>query len=179
MQRSVRQATARFRRAALLISCATLTLASCSLTASTPANVHNIWRQRIGGVLYIDVTHADAQYFREASRLNLAKDWHWPKRPLAPTFEARPQWYETGFGTQAADRYWFCSWAIEAVAAKPGSKLEWNAIRTLQQIRSLYYYRKTLTKRAGRLFSSELALSDAGRLSELRRDVRLNCPRGT
>lgn len=130
----------------------------------------------VDGKLYLPVADATRQYVSESNRLVLAYGWIWPLHPLRPSNDGAPVYYETGFGTQSADRYWFCSWAASSIS-QPNATSRQKGINKLEEIRQLYYYKHSLVQRSKVLLLRELTDAKRGNLTALRTDVRLNCPK--
>lgn len=120
---------------------------------------------------------ARAEYRAEAASLTLAPGWRWPATPIPSTApDGRGMMYEVGFGRQAADRYWYCSWATRAVDARVGPSARRQAVATAVSLRDTYYFKKALAPESRPFVDDLLARAQRGDLSGLRRDVRLNCP---
>lgn len=129
----------------------------------------------VNGAVYLPPALATREYFGEARRLALSPGITWPTRPLRYASGGSPVFYQRGFGRQAADFYWFCSWA--RVAAGGGHQVQRaQAMLLLPEIKNLPYFTATLSH-AGRAFLAR-AVGRAERGSEqaLRTEIRLNCP---
>jgi hypothetical protein len=161
-----------FLSAGLLFSSAGL-LAGCA--RAERAKPPPLRPRYVNGVLYLPATMASREYGVEAARLTLAPGWRWPKSPLARFKEREPMYYEVGFGKQAADSYWFCSWAYTALHDTGNEKQ--TALKVIPGIRHLYYYTTSLVPPSRVLLNKELIEAQHGHLSRLRTDVTLNCPR--
>jgi hypothetical protein len=73
-----------------------------------------------------------AEYRSEASRLQLAPGWRWPKElSIDAGASEAPMHYGKGFGTQMADYRWFCSWATRAVSEKLSARTRRDALEQL------------------------------------------------
>lgn len=85
--------------------------------------------------------------------------------------------YERGFGRQAADHYWYCSWAARAVDQRVGTSARRQAVATAASLRKTYYFTTALAPDSRPFVDDLLERAQHGDLSGLRRDVTLNCPR--
>lgn len=120
---------------------------------------------------------ATDEYRSEAATLALAPKWSWPEQPIeAVAPDGSGMVYQPGFGKQAADNYWYCSWASHALAARPDSKQRTAAITELGRMRSMYYYTTALDPESRPALDQVLKTAALGDMSALRRDVKLNCP---
>jgi hypothetical protein len=131
--------------------------------------------QYVNGARYLPAAQATTEYFAEAAHLSLAPGARWPANPLPSSQGGDPKMYQAGFGRQAADRYWFCSWARAAVSAPVASQARRHAITQLVKVKRLYYYTTALVPQSRPLLITELARAAAGKLADLRTDVSLNC----
>jgi hypothetical protein len=134
---------------------------------------------RSGGKLTgLSPAHTTRDFRAEEATLRLAPGWSWPTRPIrskAP--DGRSVMYEKGFGKQAADYYWYCSWATSAVdrAAAPSSRR--IAVRRVLAIREKYFFTTALAAVSKPAFDRVLTSASRGDVRGLRRDVALNCPK--
>ncbi|HLN63817.1 MAG TPA: hypothetical protein VK464_20035 [Symbiobacteriaceae bacterium] len=120
---------------------------------------------------------ATAEYRTEAASLTLAPGWTWPSSPIptrAP--DGNEVRYEKGFGTQAADFYWFCSWASRALDPQLPEAEGQQALKNLPSIRTKYWYTKSLVAVSKPDFDQMMNEAVAGNLSDMRRFYELNCP---
>ncbi len=117
------------------------------------------------------------EYHAEADRLELAPGWSWPADPIPATYRGDEIRYEEGYGTQAADQYWFCSWAQQALAAPADSPARGEAVARLVELRDTYYF-EVLHPQSKPYVERELSLAEQGRLRLVRTDVAQNCPAG-
>lgn len=128
----------------------------------------------VEGATYIPVTPAEAEYQKEAATLLLPPGYSWPQHSLPASESGSPEWYEVGYGRQAADSYWFCSWASTALkTADP--QLRQRAVGTLGDIFHLYYYTHALVTSSQPLLQREVTNAQHGDFIALRTDVQLNC----
>ena len=163
-----------------------LAIAAClTVACSTPAPVpapapapsqSPLAARYINGIRYNPAPWVTSEYFAEARRLRLAVGWTWPLDPIQAVRDGQPVYYQTGFGTQAADSYWYCSWAATALQDSRHEPSERRAVAQLQRIRRLYYFTRSLDKNGRTLLSQELVTATRGNLKLLQRDVTLNCP---
>lgn len=149
-----------------------VTSTGCGSDPATPVLTTVI----VNGEPYVTPAEASLQYRLEEGRFRLEPSWRWPGRPVKDVIDGHHMMYQLGFGTQAADWYWFCSWATEAVSPRTPQESRTADVRRLSAIRSTYYFRVALVPRSRPLLSRQLHLASLGRLQSLRRDVRLNCP---
>jgi hypothetical protein len=124
---------------------------------------------------YSDYQVATREYRDEAAGLTLAPGWSWPEEPIPATYQGSEVRYELGYGTQAADQFWFCTWAVRAVEARPASADRIDAVRRLQVFRDMYYF-KVLNEKSRPYVDQELRRALAGELDLVRTDVEANCP---
>jgi hypothetical protein len=118
---------------------------------------------------------AIGEYRDEATRLRLAPGWTWPKTPIPSTYRGSEVRYEKGYGTQAADHFWFCSWAAQALETRPETEERAVAVDQLQTLRSKYYF-EVLNTKSKPYVERELKRARGGNLDLVQRDVELNCP---
>ncbi len=128
----------------------------------------------VAGEPYGTAAKLDLEYHAEARRLELAPGWAWPSDPVSPTVDGHIMMYERGFGRQAADRFWFCSWAATASEARAGPEVR-LALARLPEIFQLYYYRVSLAPSSRSGFRREILHAQDGNLAALKQDMRLNC----
>jgi hypothetical protein len=118
------------------------------------------------------------EYAREAAKLRLAPGWRWPSAPVASKApDGRGMMYERGFGIQAADHYWYCSWASRAIETHLPASVRSRSITMAASLESTYYFKRALAPDSRPYVSAFLARAEHGDLAGLRRDVALNCPR--
>jgi hypothetical protein len=118
---------------------------------------------------------ATVEYRAEATGLALAPGWAWPQEPIPSTYHGSEIKYEKGYGKQAADQYWFCSWAVRAVETRPGTKERAEAVLQVQALRSKYYF-EVLNAHSKPYVLEELRLAGEGNLDLVQTDVEQNCP---
>ena len=147
-------------------------LAGCAATNS--AAVKQPPYRVVNGATYVPVATADREYSREAATLELPPAHAWPQDPLPKSDSGSPAWYEIGYARQAADRYWFCSWAAMAVNASD-VRARREAVEALQGILRLYYYTNALDAHSRPQLAKEVTSAQKGDLTALRTDVQLNC----
>jgi hypothetical protein len=152
---------------------AVIGMAGCSAGLPQVSN-SPLGARYVYGVRYIPASWATKEYFAEADHLTLAAGSAWPKNPLNSLRDGDPQMYGVGFGKQAADSYWFCSWSSAALHAP--DQIERNdAVRQLLKIRRLYYYTTAAAPALRSLLNKELNRAKKGKMSMLRADVSENC----
>jgi hypothetical protein len=163
-------------RCALALGAAML-LGGCAVGAATsrttppPAQPSD---RIVNGTKYVPVATAEQEYQAEAKTLRLPAAQAWQAHPLVATDQGSPVWYQSGFGRQTADRYWFCRWAAVA-AGTASSAVRGDAVATLQQMLHLYYYTTALDVPSRPQLVRELTSAQHGDLRELLNDLRLNC----
>lgn len=120
---------------------------------------------------------ATSEYLAEAKALTLAPAAAWPKTPIAATAEdGVAMVYEPGFGRQAADSYWFCTWSGRALEVGVSDAERKAAITELDKIRGTYFYTTALAPESKPILDKVLASTRLGDLAPLRRDHEMNCP---
>jgi hypothetical protein len=118
------------------------------------------------------------EYRAEATSLRLAPGWRWPVSPVPRVAsDGRGIRYEKGWGKQAADYYWYCSWTSRAVDPALSAAGRKNALEQVLSIRDKYYFTTALAPNSKPLFNQVLKKAAAGDVRALRRDYELNCPR--
>ncbi len=115
-----------------------------------------------------------SEYDAEAATLTLAPGWSWPKNPVPATYRGVEIRYEKGYGSQAADQYWFCSWALRALHSRPDTPVRLEAVEHLEALRNTFYY-EVLHPDSKPYVERELRRAARGNLALLRIDVRANC----
>ena len=128
----------------------------------------------VNGATYLPATTAEREYTKEAATLRLPPSDEWPQSPVSGGTSAAPEWYQVGYGRQAADRYWFCKWADVALNTSDPHQRH-NAVKTIHGILQLYYYKHALVRRSRPQLVEEVQSARRGDLTALREDVRLNC----
>jgi hypothetical protein len=157
---------------ALLAVLASVGLTGCVATgAATPREPTF---RVVNGATYIPVPTADDEYSKEAATLRLPPQHSWPQHPMRASEAGTPDWYQVGYGRQAADRFWFCSWAAVAVGTAD-AKVRHDAVDTLQGMLRLYYYTVALDPPSRPLLVTELASAQRGNLAALSNDLQRNC----
>ncbi|MCL6647789.1 MAG: transposase family protein [Chloroflexi bacterium] len=117
-----------------------------------------------------------AEYRAEAASLTLAPDWKWPASPVpshAPDGPATT--YGKGWGRQAADSYWFCSWASRALDPKLPAAERQQAIENALSIRTKYLYTTALAPDSKRALDRLLRNAAKGDTRDLRQYYEANC----
>lgn len=154
---------------------ATLLAACLPACTATSASVPKDPPYRIvHGGTYVPGPTAELEYALEASTLQLPPRHTWPQHPMAKTLSGTPEWYQLGYAKQAADRFWFCSWASVAVSATD-AKTRHDAVLRLQGITKLYYYTHALDAPSQPLLVDELKTALRGDLSAVLNDLKQNC----
>lgn len=134
----------------------------------------------VAGATYMPASHAETEYAQESATLHLPPAHTWPAHSIAATHpatageSAAPEWYQVGYGRQAADRYWFCSWASTALTAAD-TESRTDAVIILGGIFALSYYTDTLDPPSRTLLRQEVTNAQHGNLTALRTDVQRNC----
>jgi hypothetical protein len=157
-------------RLATLVLLATLT--GCATTGTNGAR-EPAYRV-VNGATYIPVPTAETEYSREAASLQLPARQAWPKHPFLASEAGTPEWYQIGYARQAADRFWFCSWASVAVHTADTAARQ-DAVNRLQEMKQLYYYTEALDGPSRPQLATELATAQRGDLAMLSNDLTLNC----
>ena len=158
--------------AALLSACLPVCLSACTSTeASVPKEPPY---KVVQGGTYVPGPTAELEYALEASTLQLPAKHSWPQHPMAKSLSGTPEWYQLGYAKQAADRFWFCSWASVAVSTSD-AKARHDAVLRLQGLTKLYYYTHALDAPSQPLLVSELKAALRGDLSAVRNDLEQNC----
>ena len=122
---------------------------------------------------------ATQEYQSEARTLTLPAHASWPATPIAAKApDGSGMIYEPGFGRQAADHDWYCSWARHTISSAPGRQRN-KALSTLLTIRSRYYYTRALAADSKPAFDRVLDSASLGDMSALQTDVELNCATST
>lgn len=151
-------------------------IAVCAVIVAIPAG-YLVMRPHASGLTAYTPKRTTRDYRAEAASLTLAPGWRWPQTPIANKGpDGRGMMYERGFGQQAADHYWYCSWASRAVDPKTGTAARQNAVNTAISLRDTYYYKKALAPESRPFVDNLLTRAEHGNLSGLKRDVILNCP---
>jgi hypothetical protein len=118
------------------------------------------------------------EYRAEAASLRLAPGWTWPRAPVRRTAgDGRGVRYERGWGTQAADYYWYCSWASRATNPRVDASERRSALEQVLAIRDKYFFKTALAPVSRPAFDHVLDQAVGGDVRGLRRDYELNCPK--
>jgi hypothetical protein len=119
------------------------------------------------------------EYRTEAMSLKLAPGWKWPDSPV-PTHDPNGQdvMYQKGWGKQAADLYWFCSWASRAVNPQLPEAERQQALENVLSIRTKYFYTTSLAAASKPSFDRMLQNAAHGNMNDLRGFYEVNCPKG-
>ena len=91
--------------------------------------------------------------------------------PRAPRREAH------SWGTQAADYYWYCSWASRVLDRNVGASERRAALEHVLDIRAKYFFKTALAPVSKPAFDQVLKSAATDDLRGLRRDYELNCPK--
>lgn len=118
------------------------------------------------------------EYRTEAASLTLAPGWKWPDSPVPSHMDGDDIMYERGWGKQAADNYWFCSWASRAVNPQVPEAERQQALENVLSIRTKYMY-TIIAANSKPAFDQMLRNAADGNMDDLRRDYELNCPKGS
>lgn len=154
-------------------------VAVASLIVALPVAYFALRPTGAGSIGYT-AKQADREYALEAAGLSLAPGWRWPRAPIAAKApDGGEMMYERGFGTQAADHYWYCSWASRAIDRRQAPSLRRRALTRATSLKKTYYFTRALAPDARSFVRAFLARAEQGHLSGLRRDVKLNCPRSS
>lgn len=117
------------------------------------------------------------EYRAEAASLKLAPGWKWPRSPVRRTAaDGRGVRYEKGWGTQAADYYWYCSWTSRVLDSHVDAAARRNALGHVLGIRDTYFFRTALAPVSRPAFDQVLTKAARGDVQGLRQDYELNCP---
>ncbi len=155
---------ARSVSAALLLALATTALGACSAQEGAQPDA-------------LTPHQATAEYRAEAAHLTLAPHWRWPATPIESTSpDGSGNVFQPGFGKQAADHYWYCSWSHRAVDPAVTPRQRGAALRQAVRLRTTYYFTEALAEDSRPIMQNTLDTAKLGDLSLLLRDVRLNCP---
>jgi hypothetical protein len=133
-----------------------------------------------GNLKFVSYTpiRATIEFRAEATSLRLAPGWSWPATPLAKTApDGRGMMYERGFGKQAADHYWYCSWATRALDTRITPADRAQSVETAVGLRKTFYFTNALAPESRPFVDDFLTRAQQGDLSRLARDVKLNCPK--
>jgi hypothetical protein len=149
--------------AAAGIAIASVTTASCS-------------SEEPKGPPTLTAEEATQEYRAEARSLKLAPGAEWPVNPIQSIAEdGVPMIYEPGFGKQAADSHWFCSWSAKALETDATDAQRADAVAELEKIRTTYFYTRALAPESRPVLDKVLASTQLGDFGPLRRDHGLNC----
>jgi hypothetical protein len=119
------------------------------------------------------------EYRTEAASLSLAPGWTWPKAPVQSVGpDGRGRVYEAGWGMQAADYFWYCSWASRVIDQGISASDRSKALKQVLSIREKYFFTTALAPNSRPVFDQLLINAELGDGSGLRRDYELNCPQG-
>lgn len=147
-------------------------LTGCATTAASVAKEPPY--KVVQGGTYVPGPTAELEYSLEATTLRLPAGHAWPQHPMAKSPSGTPEWYQLGYAKQAADRFWFCSWAAVA-ASTTDAKARHDAVLRLQGITKLYYYTNALDGPSRPLLLNELKAALRGDLGAVRNDLKQNC----
>ena len=119
-----------------------------------------------------------AEYRTEAATLQLAPGWTWPAEPIAAKApDGNDNVYEPGFGKQAADFYWYCSWSARILDPAVTETDRKVALDNVVKIKEKYYYLTALADDSKPLMDSVLNSTQLGDYAPLKNDFELNCGR--
>ncbi len=117
-----------------------------------------------------------AEYRTEAATLELAPGWTWPADPVAAKApDGDGNVYEPGFGKQAADHYWFCSWSSRVLDPATSDADRKAALDNMVKIKQKYYYLTALEADTKSYVDSLLSSTQLGDYAPLKNDFELNC----
>jgi len=117
-----------------------------------------------------------AEYRAEAATLELAPGWTWPQQPIAAKApDGVETVYEPGFGKQAADHYWYCSWSSRVLDPAVSESDRKTALDNIVKIKEKYYYLTALVDDSKPYMESVLSSSQLGDYAPLKNDFELNC----
>ncbi|HET6915264.1 MAG TPA: hypothetical protein VJP41_00615 [Gaiellaceae bacterium] len=149
-----------------------------AVVSAVPAAVYTATRTNAGRFVAYTPKETTREYRAEAASLTLAPGWRWPSVPIASKGpDGRGMMYQRGFGTQAADHYWYCSWASRALDTHIKAAARRRAITMAASLRGTYYFKTALAPDSRPFVDNFLTRAERGHLAGLRRDVALNCPR--
>ena len=122
---------------------------------------------------------AKAEYYDEATKLELAPGWTWPNDPgysdKAP--DGARTLYGVNTGRVDAAWYWHCSWARTYFAAATQTAREAAFVQVMRLRESAFYHFGLLPPdRTAR--DRVLDAAAAGDLTALREIIEVNCPKG-
>lgn len=119
------------------------------------------------------------EYRKEESSLMLAPGWKWPGYPVRSHGpNGQDIVYQEGWGKQAADLYWFCSWTGRAVNPKLSETERQQALKKLPLIQTKYFYTTSLVPVSKPPFNQMLRSAEDGNLKSLRGFYEANCSNG-
>jgi predicted small lipoprotein YifL len=117
-----------------------------------------------------------AEYQAEAATLQLAPGWSWPDKPIAEkAADGVDNVYEPGFGKQAADHYWYCSWTSRVLDPAVAAEERQTALANALKIKEKYYYLTALEKDSKPYLDEVLRSGQLGDYAPLKNDFELNC----
>ena len=152
-------------------------IAICAVIVAIPAG-YLVTRPHAARLTGYTPKQTTLEYRKEAATLTLAHGWRWPMTPIASKGpDGGGMMYERGFGTQAADHYWYCSWASRAIDPHTEAASRQNAVKIAVSLRDTYYFKKALAPESRPFVDNLLSRAEHGELAGLERDVALNCPR--
>jgi hypothetical protein len=147
------------------------TISSCASSAGT----------EVGGgkVEAVDPAAVKAEYLKEQQGLTLSPGWAWPKdsTPRSVADDGSKFVYERGYGTTAADHYWYCSWESAMVKAATATSRN-EALKNLKTVTATHYYKANLLPPDKKRFDTILNNAALGDLTGMQFDVDNNCPPG-
>jgi hypothetical protein len=85
--------------------------------------------------------------------------------------------YQRGWGTQAADFYWYCSWTSRVLEPRVAASARRKALTQVLSIRKKYFFNTALAPNTKPVFDHVLTNAEHGDVRSLRRNYELNCPK--
>jgi hypothetical protein len=118
------------------------------------------------------------EYRTEAASLRLAPGWKWPSAPVpSVASDGRGMRYQRGWGIQAADFYWYCSWSSRVLDPRVAASGRRKALAQVLSIRTKYFFKTALAPNTKPVFDQVLRKAARGDVRSLRRNYALNCPK--
>jgi hypothetical protein len=83
--------------------------------------------------------------------------------------------FEPGFGKQAADYFWYCSWSAQILDPKVTGPDRDSALANVVKIKEKYYYLTALAADSKPYLDDVLRSTQLGDYAPLKNDFELNC----
>lgn len=117
------------------------------------------------------------EYLAEESGLRLAEGWRWPPTVAFPTAgpDGKTMYYQRGYGTTRADRFWYCSWESAYTSSTAGSPIRTEAQAQLGKVRETHMYKYDVISVDRPRFNQTLDSALSGNVEMMKQDVTLNC----